>query len=192
MKKLNKILALLFIVIAVFCAIYFKDVKILAFLILIGLLFVLKMNHYLTFIVLIFGFLGYFLGFSLHLYKTLSWYDTFIHFTSGIFLGFISIYVLNLFKIFDKKKVLFNVIYVTLFVLAISSCWEIIEFTADNLVNSDMQRLATGVRDTMKDIISAFFGSILFNMWFYYEFTNNNKLLIYKFIDGMIGGSYGR
>lgn len=55
-----------------------------------------------------------------------------------------------------------------------------------------MQRVATGVNDTMKDMISALAGTILFNMWFYYEYANNHKLLIYNFIDNMVGGSYGR
>ena len=80
MKKLNKILALLFFAVTIFCAIYFKDIKILSFLVFIVFLFIFKLNPYITFICLLYGFLGIFLGFLLHLYKITSWYDTFTHY----------------------------------------------------------------------------------------------------------------
>lgn len=189
--KLNKILCFAFAVITMFLAIFLKDIKLLVFLIYLGILFILKLNSSLKFILITFGFLGYFLGFQVHLYKITNWYDIFVHFISGIYISLISIYILDKFKMFNKKNIIFNIVFITLFVLSISVLWEVIEYFVDNIFNSDMQRKATGVNDTMKDIICAFLGSLLFNVSFYYEYKNNKKLLIQNFINNMIGGSYG-
>ena len=52
----------------------------------------------------------------------------------------------------------------------------------DNLFNGDMQRKATGVYDTMKDIIITLFGNVLFILSFIFEYKNK-KLLIRYLID---------
>lgn len=192
MNKLNKMLSIILAVITIFLAVCLKDFKLLLFLIYIALLYIIKMNQSLKFVALTFGFLGGFLGFLLHLYKVTTWYDTFIHFISGIFVGLVAIYILNKFKLYDKNNILFNTLFIILFSLSVSALWEVIEFILDKIFNSDMQRKLTGVNDTMKDIICALLGNILFNITFYFEYKYKNKILIHKFVDNMTGGSYGR
>ena len=189
--KLNKILCFTLAVITMFLAIYLKELKILLFLIYLGILYILKLNQGLKFMFITFGFLAYFLGFQIHLYEIINWYDSFIHFIAGIYFSFISIYTLNKFKLFTKKNIIFNILFVILFVLAASVLWELIEFFIDKIFNLDMQDKITGVNDTMEDIIYAFLGSLSFNVMFYFEYKNN-KFLIQNLINNMIGGSYGR
>lgn len=177
MKKLNNILSVIFLFITIFASIYLKDLKVLCFVFYLILINLLK-NPYLVFIGLTYGFIGIFLGFLLHFYKTIFWYDTFVHFLSGIYLSLIAIYVLNLFKMWSNNK-LFNVIFIVSFVLALSNLWEIVEFIIDIVFKSDMQRRATGVVDTMKDLISALLGTLLFNIVFYKKFN-------------VFGGKYGK
>jgi len=191
MNKLNKVLSIILAVITIFLAVGLKDFKLLLFLIYILVLYIIKMNQSLKFVVLTFGFLGGFLGFLLHLYKVTTWYDTFIHFISGIYSSLVAIYILNKLKLYNKKNILFNILFIILFVLSISALWEVIEFILDKVFNSDMQRKSTGVNDTMKDIICALLGNILFDILFYFEYKYKNKLLIHKFVDNL-GGSYGR
>lgn len=191
MNKLNKMLSVILAIITIFLAVCLKDFKLLLFLIYILILYVIKMNQSLKFIALTFIFLGGFLGFLLHLYKITTWYDTFIHFISGIYASLVAIYILNKFRLYDKKNILFNILFVILFSLSISALWEVIEFILDKIFNSDMQRKLTGVNDTMKDTICALLGNILFDISFYFEYKYKNNLLIHKFVDNMIGGSYG-
>ena len=188
MNQLNKILSWLFALITLFLAVYLKNILILWFLVYLVILNILKLNSSLKFIAIVYGFLACFLGFTIQLYKITTWYDTFIHFLAGIFISLIAIYVLDMLKMFNKKNIVFNMIFILLFVLGISAFWEMIEFTADNVVYSDMQRKITGVYDTMKDIIAAFVGTIMFNILFYCEYRNNRKNLLYKFIENMFGG----
>lgn len=188
MNQLNKILSWLFALITVFLAVYLKNILVLWFFLYLGILYILKLNSSLKFIAIVYGFLAVFLGFTIQLYKITVWYDTFIHFLAGIFISLIAIYILDMLNMFNRKNVIFNVIFILLFVLGISAFWEMIEFTADNVVHSDMQRMATGVYDTMKDIIAAFIGTIMFDVIFYYEYKNNHKLLLRRFINNMIGG----
>ena len=69
----------------------------------------------------------------------------------------------------------------------VASLWEIFEFTTDNLLGGDAQRVvATGVTDTMKDIICALLGSILFSFCYLYECLKNKTLLIKEFIKKLI------
>ena len=192
MNKLNKMLSVILAVITIFLAVSLKDFKLLIFLIYILILYVIKMNQSLKFMALTFGFLGGFLGFLLHLYKVTTWYDTFIHFISGIYSSLVAIYILYKLKLYDKKNIIFNILFIILFSLSVSVLWEVFEFICDKIFDSDMQRKLTGVNDTMKDIICAVLGNILFDISFYFEYKYKNKLLIHKFIDNLNGGSYGR
>lgn len=182
LNKFNILLGSLLSFITIVLFILQKDIKILLLLIFLILPFIIKLKANYTLIYLIFGYLGL-SGFIFHLYKTIFWYDSFVHFIWGIVSGLLSIYILIKLKVFEEKNILFNLIFIISFSLALSCLWEMFEFLSDNVFNSDMQRLKTGVFDTMKDIIIAFFGNILFILWFYYEYKNNQELLIKKFIN---------
>ena len=65
----------------------------------------------------------------------------------------------------------------------IASFWEFFEYFSDNLFNKDAQNvLTTGVNDTMKDMVAALIGSILFNIMYVYEVKTGNSILINKFV----------
>ena len=85
---------------------------------------------------------------------------------------------------FNSRNIIFNCLFIFIFSLASSGIWEIVEFTIDNLFNQDMQRAATGVYDTMKDIIVTLFGNIVFILCFFFEYKNK-KLLIRYIIDSL-------
>ena len=57
------------------------------------------------------------------------------------------------------------------------------EFTSDKLFGKDAQNvLTTGVDDTMKDMIVAALGTILYLILYVYEEINNKKIFIKNFI----------
>ena len=181
MKK-NKILALIFSLVVIILAFYKKDLKLLLFLFYMLIPFIFKLNNSMTFLYLIFGFLSIFLGSLIGLFRTTNWYDTLIHFTWGIVASFTAVYLLNKIKIWDLKSILFNILFIFLFSQATSALWEIGEFTLDSLFNMDSQRRMTGVYDTMKDLIAALTGNMLFISCFWYEYKYSHKLLIHQFL----------
>lgn len=170
MTLANKILAVLFSLITIVLFVFNKEITILLFLIYIIFPFIIKLKPSYTLIYLTFGFLGILLGFLLHLYKITHWYDSFVHFMWGFISSILAIIVLKKLNMYNDKNILFNIIFIILFSLASSCLWEVIEYLIDTIFKSDMQRRLTGVYDTMKDIIVAILGNILFVIWYFYEY----------------------
>lgn len=188
MKRLsviNKVLACIFAAATIIMAIVLKEVVILVYLPVILLPFIFKIKPLLTFLYLIFTCIALFLGSLCHLFKLTIWFDSFSHFTWGMLSSLLAIYILDKLHMYDKKNVLFNLVFIFIFSLATSGFWEICEFTVDRIVGSDTQRVATGVFDTMKDIIVALLGNILFLIWYYYETRHSFKGCIHYLIDNM-------
>lgn len=126
------------------------------------------------------------LGSVLHLYGIIYWYDSLVHYISGMLTALLGFILLIDFKKFDKKSYAFNITYIIFVALAVAALWEIFEFSADSILGGDAQKvLETGVMDTMKDIICALLGSILVSVCYLYEYVNNKKLLITNFINGL-------
>ena len=126
------------------------------------------------FIYLIFILLAGVLGSVIKLYATVYWYDSFTHFLSGVLTAYLALIILARTKKYDKKN-FFNVFFIILFALAVAAFWEIFEFTSDSLLGYDAQKvIETGVTDTMKDIICALLGSILFIITYLYKKDNLN------------------
>lgn len=76
-------------------------------------------------------------------------------------------YLISGFEV-KTKKIIFNIIFIVSFSIALAGLWEIFEFTADNLTGQDAQDfLLTGLDDTMYDLILATFGSILYGIYYY-------------------------
>ena len=110
-----------------------------------------------------------------------------MHYISGILTSFLAILLLVLFNKYDEKDKTFNIIFIISITLMVAGLWEIFEFAADNLLGGDAQRvLATGVTDTMKDIICALLGSILFSLSYLYECIKKKNLVIKEFIKKLI------
>lgn len=146
-----------------------------------------KINDLIESIFLIFILFAQLLGSILHFYGIIYWYDSFMHYISGILTSFLAILLLVLFNKYDEKDKIFNIIFIISITLMVAGLWEIFEFTADNLLGGDAQRvLATGVTDTMKDIICALLGSILFSLSYLYECIKKKNLVIKEFIKKLI------
>ncbi len=182
LNKINALIAFVLCCLVVFFAIFYKNITLLLFCIYLVLPFVFKIKPVITLLYLLFGFIAIFLGSQLHLYKITSWFDNMTHFIWGVLSGFFALLVLDKLKMFDRHNIVFNVLFIFIFSLATSGLWEIFEFTIDSLLAEDMQRRATGVYDTMKDIIVTLFGNVLFILSFCFEYKNNKELLIKKFM----------
>lgn len=143
-------------------------------------LFKIKINEGLNFIYIIFIFISHFLGVICELYNNIYWFDKFAHFLSGVLTSFLAIYLLI--KMKNKNSLVFNILFIICFSLAIAAFWEIFEYLSSYYLNVDPQKVKiTGVTDTMGDIIVAFLGSILVSVCYYFEHTQNYNLLVNKF-----------
>lgn len=149
-------------------------------------IFKIKIADSVELLFLIFIFLAQLLGSVMHFYSLIHWYDSFVHFLSGVLTSLLALMSLLLFKKHDEKSIAFNILYMFAITLMVAAFWEMFEFTADNLLGGDAQRvLATGVKDTMKDMICAFLGCTLVCLSYFYEHTNNIKLLISKYLNNI-------
>lgn len=131
---------------------------------------------------LIFLFLAQFLGSIVNLYASIYWFDSFVHFVSGILTAVFAIAVLSWFKKYDHKSIAFNIFFMIAFSMMIASFWEFFEFTTDRISGGDTQKvLETGVVDTMKDMIVACLGAILVSICYRYEKYIGKKLFFYHY-----------
>lgn len=150
-------------------------------------IFKIDISEYSQIIYLIFVFLAHFLGSILNLYQKISWYDTFTHFLSGIVFSFFILEIFIKIQKFKRQDLWFSVLFILAMSCMIACCWEIFEFTCDQLFDRDAQNvLTTGVTDTMKDMIVALLGSSLFCLCFAFEYINDKKLFIQHFIDQIV------
>lgn len=132
---------------------------------------------------IVFIFIAQFLGVTVELYNHISWFDKFTHWLSGIITALLSLSLLSKFKLYNRKNVLFNIIWMISITLAIASLWECFEYGANILFGGDAQRVATtGVNDTMQDIIVAFIGSIIVSLIYSFECKTDNNGIVNSFI----------
>lgn len=132
----------------------------------------------------IFIFFGHFLGSIVGLYGKIYCYDTIIHTLFGFLFSFFALEFIIRQKIFNSKKVIINGIIILSIISLLAGLWETFEFTCDNIFNKDAQRvLLTGVNDTMKDMIVAYIGSLIFIFMYSFEYMYNKNGIIKKFIN---------
>lgn len=141
-------------------------------------LFKIKISDSVKFIFLTFIFIAQLLGSIIHLYNLIPWFDSFTHFISGILTALFSLQILVLFNKYNPKNKVFNILFCIAFTIMVATLWELFEFSADRMFGYDAQKvLETGVRDTMKDIVCASLGSILFLVCYIYDvIADKNKL----------------
>jgi len=110
---------------------------------------------------IIFIFSSIFLGEMLHFYKTFFWWDTVLHFLSGIGLGVIGFTLIHALTIDDqniKSRKFLNFIFSLSFAVFLGVFWEFIEFSMDALFGLTMQDSNT---DTMKDLFVDTLGALI-------------------------------
>lgn len=134
-------------------------------------------------LLLIFVFIGWYLGYALNIYNIFKPYDKIIHTIFGIVVCFFSIYIIKLFNTYKNSNVWFNIIFFISFSLALGVIWEIIEFADDKIFGKNEQGvIETGVDDTMYDLIVTLIGSAIFCICYYYELIFKKELIIKKYI----------
>ncbi|MED1204702.1 hypothetical protein [Heyndrickxia acidicola] len=109
--------------------------------------------------------LGCFLFGDMLQWYSLGWWDTFLHFISGILLGFTAIALYER-LVLRKAGNGMSAWFVFLFVLGMATLggvlWEIYEFSGDHLAHTHMQY---GNTDTMKDLIADTAGGLIIALW---------------------------
>ena len=126
-------------------------------------------------IFLIFLFISSILGSLFHFYEFVDYFDKFAHLLSRIVTAILGIIMLKKWRIKSKHQLSFDIILMNILSLAIASAWEIYEFVASKALNSDLQRVgASGVTDTVHDMIVALIGSLMVSVM-YYAIVRNEK-----------------
>lgn len=125
-----------------------------------------KLSEQEVFLYYLFILLADFIGCVCNLYNTVSWYDIFVHFLSGIFTFVLATIIFRLISKDNNKllKILFSLGMVAL----IAIMWEVFEFSVDSLIHTNLQHNQdTGVIDTMQDMIVAMLGGLISStyMW---------------------------
>ena len=134
-------------------------------------------------IFILFIFIAFYIGYIFNIYNIFIGYDKLIHLIFGIVASFLSLNILINKRIYSEKNKWFNVLFYIVFSLGLSVCWEFVEFAGDNLFGkNDQGSIETGVGDTMYDLLSAFLGSIIFCIIYYYEMTFKKSLVIKKYL----------
>ena len=137
----------------------------------------IKITDDIEFAYLIFLILAFLFGSIMGGYSKIYWYDSFTHLLSGVFTAFMAPIVLKWLNRYDKKDIIFNVIYIILVTLSVAVLWECTEFTIDKTLGTDTQKvLTTGVNDTMKDMICALAGSILYSIYYLYSLSKKSNI----------------
>lgn len=143
----------------------------------------LKISYTMELVYLLFIIFGHFIGSILGIYNEISHYDKIMHTLSGVLTSFVALIVLNNINQYKFKNVIFNIVFMIVFSLAVAGIWEIFEFTSDILFQADAQRVAiSGVNDTMLDMIVALFGSILVCIEYGIEVCTHKKGLVYALV----------
>lgn len=94
-----------------------------------------------------------------YLYEHTIWWDKFLHLGSGVILAYVGLMIAKHVTKGDNHIII--LFFSLAFAIACAAIWEIWEFSGDMLFGLDSQIRATGVNDTMGDIISGTIGAIL-------------------------------
>lgn len=192
MKMIVKILNIVMIIATLTkCIILFNDMdlyRILLNCLIIPLLFIVslfkkRVSTSSMLVLTLFIFFGYFLGSIMEFYaRFYYYYDTIIHTLFGFTFSFLVLEFLLRMK-FDDKKLFINFLFILSVIALLAGLWETFEFIGDQIFKEDAQRvIITGTMDTMKDMIVAYLGSIVFILMYAYEYMCNKNLIIKRFI----------
>lgn len=135
------------------------------------LLFGIKVNIVIKSSIFLFAFCSLVLGEAFCFYYKVSWWDTFLHYISGILFALIGSYLLS--AIYKKDSISHKrvtlIIGGILISFSIGLMWEIYEFTFDSLFGTNMQKIipevdglfnggdSTSILNGSNDLIADFF-----------------------------------
>lgn len=119
-------------------------------------------------------------------YSQLWWWDSALHLSSGVIIGYIGYMILFVFHLRGKLKLSAGMVAFLTFSVSmmVAALWEVVEFTIDQVWGSTMQH---GNTDTMKDIILAMGGSLVATAaaYWHYRWPDNSPLgeEMYKLVE---------
>ncbi len=127
----------------------------------------LGLPYYLIALMCLHAVLSQDMGTSLGFYGKFSWWDSSVHFFFGFLAAGALYYMYPRLK--GGKPNVLDMIVMVLLVISFAAIWEVYEYVAGAVLNSDMQDvnslMARGlnpISDTMMDITVAFIGSLVF------------------------------
>jgi len=140
----------------------------------------------LEFVVAVFVYAAIFLGEVHNYYIRVWWWDIALHAVSGIVIAFAGFLVL--FILYQQKKIdaspLTIAIFSFCFALSIGTIWEIIEFGADVLFGTNMQK--SGLVDTMWDLMVDAEGALIISFFGYFYIKKRNRGLIGSIVNRIV------
>lgn len=123
---------------------------------------------------MVFHFFSASLGSVINLYKYIGIYDKLVHYLSGIILAEAGMIIIN--YVFEKRRLksdnIVKLLFSFFFSAACAGFWEIYEFTADKILNANMQG---GNSNTMGDIISGVLGALTYSVVIYVVYRRKSK-----------------
>ena len=144
----------------------------------------IKLSDSTDFIIQLFIFACLFLGKMYYVYSILPWWDSFVHFISGILLGIGALLLLTIQvkdKVIKQLSPIFIATYAFLSSIAAAGLWEIWEFAGDQLFGLNSQ--GHSLIDTMVDICMGFSGAIIASILIYLYFKKKKFKFIGDFMD---------
>jgi hypothetical protein len=149
-----------------------------------------RMPYAFQIIAVVFVFAALYLGGRQKFYVMFPWWDSLLHFSSGLLLGilgFMLIYLLNEDRRIDLSvKPLFMAIFAFTFALALGVLWEILEFLMDVTLGTVMQTPTpgdpSGLTDTMIDLILDGIGAFIVAAYGFYFVRHGSRSFISDWI----------
>lgn len=147
-------------------------------------IFKIQLTIFMLIIYEIFLLLHFVFGEVLNFYVLIKHYDTMLHFLTALFITMFGYAIIHYY--FDDKYIFIQLLFAFLFALASEFIWEIFEYSIDHFFHTNMQRYINrnniilvgheALKDTIKDMIVAFFGSLFSIIVIRLKLKNNLKI----------------
>lgn len=125
----------------------------------------LKPDYLLHFTIYSYSFLTFMVGMVFNGYSRIPYYDKAMHTITGLVFGLcgmIFYYMLKPQRRLDKEECPIVCLFSVSFAMLIAVLWEILEYVLNFILHNDAQKVAaTGVNDTMLDIIVCLIGALV-------------------------------
>lgn len=111
-------------------------------------------------------------------YASFWWWDSLLHLSSGVIIGYVGYMILFTLHLQGKLDVSAGMIAFLTFSVSmmVAAMWEVFEFTVDQTTGATMQH---GNTDTMKDIVLAMIGSLVATGAAYWHYRWPDKSPLY-------------
>ena len=135
----------------------------------------LELPNYMHIAYVIFLYAAIYLGEVRNFYYDVPHWDTLLHITSGVMLGAVGFFVVDLLNQDEKVRMQLSPVFVAIFAFGfavmLGTMWEICEFSFDSIFNGNMQKYMlqdgtpligrAALSDTMKDLIVDVLGALI-------------------------------